>query len=166
MFPEFIVHRVEIPGSEESPHEIVFHPYHEAQNPHVIITGQYNNLSTVFEEFFHAAQYVYYGGEPRGQYETEVEAKIAKAFEFYQKGMKEDYYELTGLTFLRTTLITNYFDKLINHSIISEDDERMFRNSLVSIAGGKIYDLYKDKVSLIEKSTYKGRTEFFYSLTR
>ncbi|MDL2252116.1 hypothetical protein LJC12_04625, partial [Odoribacter sp. OttesenSCG-928-J03] len=68
------------PGEEQNPHYIKFNEMNEKG-----IESSINSLPTVFEELFHAAQYLYYGPNKTQLYK-ETEVKIVKAYIIYING--------------------------------------------------------------------------------
>lgn len=142
---------------------------------------------TVFEEFFHAAQYI---NNPNNSnnLQIETEAKVAKVFQFYQKAGDDfkDYnhstfkdfgvgaYELNLLFDFEegTNIITGfnqdvlaYFKAIDTGAEISEEMESKFRAAVVAL-GERVKDNYQEKFWGGKKFEFEGETPLFDKLVK
>ncbi|NME71541.1 hypothetical protein [Flammeovirga aprica] len=168
-----------------NPHKI------KLQVPHKKKPANGFTESTIFEELFHALQYIskdYY--EKALQIETE--AKVAKMFVLYDlaksEGKKDEYsiakyihqknhnsYERKFLLNFNgkkfdgqlNSIIKKYFEAIFNRTEVSEELEAQFRLEVKKLSD-KVYDKYRDewlKMGLkIDKNTYNGETPLFDEL--
>jgi RHS repeat-associated protein len=147
------------PGESSNPHTINLVPPRQSK-------PQGFTQSTIFEEVFHANQYM---DNPSNEnnLEIETEAKVAKVFQLYSQvvdhvgdmsevlAKSRDFgisgYELKLLLNVNESNavtgynqnVKDYFDAIINGTAISEELESSFRNSIKEL-GARVDEVYKD----------------------
>jgi hypothetical protein len=159
------------PGTEKTPHNIVFQPEINVDGETLLLSF-INNKGTVFEEFFHAGQRLYYASRRIvSLYEKEVEVEVAKAFEYYCKGWIDEYKELPMVKLNRYNLlgysqIKAYFNALINKTEITQTMESQFREAVKVWGKDVIAKDYQERINAIDVTNYKGATDYFDYLTK
>jgi hypothetical protein len=162
------------PGTEKTPHNIVFQPETNINlsEDQIRLPSFLSNKGTVFEEFFHAGQRLYYASRRIVHtYEKEVEVEVAKAFEYYCKKWINEYKEIPIVKLNRYYLlgysqITVYFNALINKTEITQTMESQFREAVKAWGKDVIAKDYQERINAIEVTNYKGATDYFDYLTK
>jgi len=132
-------------------------------------TNAFASQRTVFEETFHAGQYLFdkENGIGRSDFIHEVEVRVARAFvagdnqtEFGNEGFVQK--------FAQNEAVISYFSKIKSGDSLSMKENLDFRNAVKGLANdtldagyGKLYGIDKENIK-----DYGGETDYFDSLTK
>ena len=148
-------------GGDWNPHKLEFSRYSAADNRSGFVQ------STIFEEFYHAAQYETFKSNMT-DFEGEIDAKVAKGYLAHTGGLPltdNDVYISDWLQGNAT--VTSYFDLLSQGQPIPAQLEADFRTEVGRLAGDMYNQAYSHRADfLTEMQNFNGETAFFDQLTQ
>ena len=160
-------------GSERAPHLIRFLPPDKSGEKNIETTTK--SPTTVFEELFHAAQYLYYS-EKQSSVLKEAEVKIARGYVMYINGgysgnrfaewRREDGW---GERLLKNDTykgIIAYFEAIKNNKSITEEIREAYHKDVVEYAKTHIVPVYKGRHNWSESeiNSFNGKTPYLKHL--
>jgi hypothetical protein len=163
-------------GSESNPHLIKFAPNENTRNRYVETTVKV--LPTVFEEMFHAGQYLFHEGNAINPIETETEVKITRGFVLFLYGgyygtlfprwrNYDDWgkrvfdWDKEANDYLYLDII-KFYEAIVNNNV-NYTNLSLFRAAIKKYAIDVVYPIYQHKPNwhqgLLDQ--YQGTTPYF-----
>ncbi|MEA1981427.1 MAG: RHS repeat-associated core domain-containing protein, partial [candidate division Zixibacteria bacterium] len=133
-------------------------------------TSAFSRQETVFEEVFHAGQYLF--GKETGTNQSalakEVEVRVARAFAAGDN-QKEFGNESYVREFAGKEAVQTYFNKIKSRESITDDEQSAFRNEVKNLAKdtyGKGGYGKRSNINQKDLDSFEGDTPYFNSLTK
>ena len=155
-------------GSEDNAHRIELTPP-RMENGKMEQKGF--SPMTIFEETFHAGQYLF--NKKMTNLTQEIDVRVARAYLYYQISQRLFSVENYGIenyvaAFCKEKDVLDYFQKTLQKATISMDEERLFREAVKKLAPyvSNDYKGLRDWEPEEELDNYNGATPYFDKLIK